>query len=108
MNPKQPKKMLIMDILEILRKYSDADHRLSQKDIIDLLESKFGMKADRKAVARNIADLIDEGYAIGYREVPRTTRDPKTGEERSANIVTDYYRALGEHRHRLLSRARLH
>ena len=65
MNPKQPKKMLIMDILEILRKYSDADHRLSQKDIIDLLESKFGMKADRKAVARNIADLIDDGYAIG-------------------------------------------
>lgn len=73
MNPKQPKKMLIMDSLEILRKYSDAEHRLSQKDIIDLLESKFGMKADRKAVAHNIADLIDEGYAIGYREVPRTT-----------------------------------
>ena len=91
MNPKQPKKMLIMDILEILRKYSDTEHRLSQKDIIDLLESKFGMKADRKAVARNIADLIDEGYAIGYREVPRTTRDAKTGKERSANIVTDYY-----------------
>ena len=31
----QPKKLLIMNILDILRKYTDADHRISQKDIID-------------------------------------------------------------------------
>ena len=27
---KQPKKLLIMNILDILRKYSDEDHRLSR------------------------------------------------------------------------------
>ena len=30
----QPKNMLVMNILEILRKHSDADHRLNQKDIV--------------------------------------------------------------------------
>ena len=30
---KQPKKLLILNILDILRKYSDEEHRLSQKDI---------------------------------------------------------------------------
>ena len=30
---KQPKKLLILNILDILRKYSDEEHRLSQKDL---------------------------------------------------------------------------
>ena len=32
---KQPKKLLILNILNILRKYSDEEHRLSQKDIAE-------------------------------------------------------------------------
>ena len=39
MYTKQPKKLLIMKILDVLRRYSDADHRLSQKDIIDILQA---------------------------------------------------------------------
>ena len=35
---KQPKKMLIMNILDILKKYTDENHRLSQKEIMDILE----------------------------------------------------------------------
>ena len=31
MYTKQPKKMLIMNILDILKKYTDENHRLSQK-----------------------------------------------------------------------------
>ena len=46
----QPKKMLIINILEILRKYSDSNHRLSQKDIMDMLWCDYGMKVDRKAI----------------------------------------------------------
>lgn len=91
MNPKQPKKMLILDILDILRRRSDVNHRLSQKDIVDYLKLDFGMTADRKTVARNLADLIDEGLPIGFRKVPRITRNPATGEECSNAIATDYY-----------------
>ena len=50
MYTRQPKKLLIMNILDILRRYSDVDHRLSQKDIIDILRNEYDMDADRKAI----------------------------------------------------------
>ena len=34
----QPKKLIIMNILDILRRYTDADHRLSQKEIAEILD----------------------------------------------------------------------
>jgi len=33
-----PKKMLILDILEVLRNHSDCEHPLNQKQIIEWLE----------------------------------------------------------------------
>lgn len=82
----QPKKMLIINILDILRKYTDVDHRLSQKDIVEILETEYGMKADRKAVKRNLMNLIDFGYDIEYSESIRTNAK---GEEEV--IYTDWY-----------------
>ena len=63
---KQPKKLLIMNILDILRRYSDAEHRLSQKDIIDILQTEYEMVADRKAIKRNLMNLIDFGYNLEF------------------------------------------
>ena len=40
MKSAKPKKLLIMNILDILRRYTDAEHRLSQKDI-DFLTDKY-------------------------------------------------------------------
>jgi len=82
----QPKKMLIIDILDILKKYSDEDHRLSQRDIIDILKNEYDMTADRKAVKRNLMNLIDYGYDIEYSE---STRLNKKGEEET--MYTDWY-----------------
>ena len=62
----QPKKMLIMNILDILKKYTDENHRLSQKEIADILKSEYDMTVDRKAVKRNLMNLIDFGYEIEY------------------------------------------
>lgn len=86
MYTKQPKKLLIMNILDILRRYSDADHRLSQKDIIDILRTEYDMAADRKAVKRNLMDLIDFGYDLEYSE---SVRRNKAGEEET--VYTDWY-----------------
>lgn len=36
-----PKKLLIINILDILKKYSDKNHRLSQKDIIEILDKEY-------------------------------------------------------------------
>ena len=58
------KKMLNMLILEILKNYSDEEHRLTQQEIIRILERDYSMECDRKTVKRNI-DLLDQmGYEI--------------------------------------------
>lgn len=68
MYAKQPKKLMILNILDILRKYTDEDHRLSQKEIADILKSEYQMSADRKAIRRNLLNLMDCGYDIEYSE----------------------------------------
>lgn len=68
---KQPKKMVIFNILEILKNYSDVDHRLTQQDIIEYLKKDYDMIIDRKTVLRNINDLIEEGIDIDYDESER-------------------------------------
>lgn len=71
MYKKQPKKMVIFNILNILKKYSDTDHRLTQQDVISHLKNDYDMEVDRKTVLRNINDLIDEGFDIDYDEIDR-------------------------------------
>ena len=58
------KKMLAMGILEILKDYTDYDHRLTQQQIIELLDKNYGMVCDRKSVKNNIINLMDWGYDI--------------------------------------------
>ena len=86
MYTKQPKKMLIMNILDILKKYTDENHRLSQKEIMDILEQEYDMKAERKAIKRNLIKKIDSGYDIEYSE---SIRMNKNGEEET--FYTDWY-----------------
>ena len=43
-----PKKLIIINILDILNKYTDVEHTLSQKEIQQKLESEYSMKVDRK------------------------------------------------------------
>ena len=81
-----PKKMLIMNILDILRRCTDENHRLSQKEIIKMLESEYSMKADRKAIKRNLMNLIDFGYNIEFSESVRVN---KNGEEET--ICSDWF-----------------
>ena len=60
----EPKKLLILRILEILTGYSDCDHKLRQGEIISLLKVLYGIECERKAVARNIEFLQQAGYDI--------------------------------------------
>ncbi|MDL2220665.1 WYL domain-containing protein [Eubacteriales bacterium OttesenSCG-928-N14] len=81
-----PKKMLIINILDILKQYSDENHRLSTAQIGKLLETEYYQKADRKAIKRNLMNLIDFGYEIEYSQTPRVG---KNGEEET--ILSDWY-----------------
>ena len=58
------KKMLNMLILDILKEYSDSEHRLLQQDIIELLETNYGISCERRAVKNNIVSLREMGYDI--------------------------------------------
>ena len=87
MYAKQPKKLLILNILDILWKNSDQDHRLTQREIGEILRTRYGMAADRKAIKRNLMDLVEFGFDIEYREVPRGG----AGEEEENTILTDFY-----------------
>lgn len=73
------KKMLNMLILEILRKYTDEDHALTQQEIIRLLDINYGMECDRRSVKSNILSLKELGYDIsmekGYRLLSREFDD---------------------------------
>jgi len=81
-----PKKLLIINILDILKRYTDENHRLSQKEIIEILETEYSMKVDRKAVKRNLMNLIEFGYNIEFSESVRMGRN---GEEET--IYSDWY-----------------
>lgn len=91
MYAKQPKKLLIFNILDILRKYTDADHRLSQKEIQEILKTEYHMSAERKAIRRNLMDLIDFGYAVEYSESVRMAPNPKTGQLEESYVLSDFY-----------------
>ena len=82
----QPKKLLIMNILEILQRYTDEDRRLSQREIGEILEREYSVRADRKTIKRNLTDLIDAGYDLEYSESIRKNRQ---GEDEV--LLTDWY-----------------
>ena len=84
------RKKLSFAILDILRKYTDEDHRLSQKDIVDILKTEYDMDADRKSVKRNITSLMDMGYEIEFSEALRMFPN-KDGVLEESYILSDFY-----------------
>ena len=43
-----PKKMIIINILDILKRYTDENHRLSQKQIADILKKNIMLRLNEK------------------------------------------------------------
>ncbi len=91
MYSKQPKKLLMYYILEILKDRTDSEHTLSQKQIEEILIKDYDMSADRKSIKRNLMDLIECGYEIGFSETSRTGKNRKTGKEEENVIYSDFY-----------------
>ena len=89
--PAHAKRTMLLNILDILRRYSDEDHRLSQKDIVDILKTEYDMTVERKSIRRNILNLIECGYEIEYSESVRMVPNRKTGELEESYIWSDFY-----------------
>ena len=58
------KKLALLYILQILQKESDADHPLTQQDLIEKLERDYGIVLERKAISRNLSLLREAGYEV--------------------------------------------
>lgn len=70
-----PRNMLVLCILEILRNYSDENHKLTQPLIMDYLEKDFSLKPARRTVKDNLLNLVDFGYNVKYTEIKREGGD---------------------------------
>lgn len=81
-----PKKMVTINILNILKNYSDMDHRLTQQDIAEILKKEYYMDVDRKTIKRNLMNLLDLDCGIDYTEISR--KDDKGND---TTICTDWY-----------------
>ena len=84
------RKKLNFAILEILRQYTDAEHKLNQNDILEILKRDFDITADRKSIKRNITSLLEMGYPIEFTETLRRYPN-KDGELEDSYILSDFY-----------------
>ena len=89
------KKLLVINILDILNKYSDAEHRLKQKDFIDIPRKEYGMEVDRKAVRRNLSYLLE----CGYDKDEESSRKKKIFQKHCTfgeiHVIILYHRCIG-------------
>lgn len=87
------KKIIILHILDILRKKSHDEKPLSLTEIIRELEKR-EIYADRKAVKRNLDDLMHANLGFEIQTTvtyKRTYTDKRTGKEIENPIHTGYY-----------------
>lgn len=88
----QPKKMLILNILEILKKHTNEHRTLTQKEIGEILLREYGMTVDRKAIKRNLADLMEAGYPVRTAvEQTRSVQNKETGETEENIACSGFY-----------------
>lgn len=96
MNTEHPtKKLLLLNILDILQKYTDDENTLTQKEIEDKLRTEYSMNVDRKSVKHNLMNLQEFGYRVEYEEKTRMikTKNSKADENQQTESImyTDFH-----------------
>lgn len=89
----QPKKLLIIYILDILQKHTDSEHTLTQNEIQEILAKEYNMNVDRKSVKRNLMNLAAVNDNIQYTEIERINTTIKDNQKITyeETICTDWY-----------------
>ena len=89
---RQPVKNNLIMTLEVIKRHSDVDHRLTQKNIQEYLQTDFELTCDRKTVKRNLMNLIEFGFDIEYTEIERKNGSQKSVDDVNVIITDIYYR----------------
>ena len=67
MDSLEPKKLALIRIWQILQKYTDLNHPLTQDEIVEILDRDYGISIERKAVSRNLSLLKEAGIEVESR-----------------------------------------
>jgi predicted DNA-binding transcriptional regulator YafY len=84
--PIESKRTLPLLVLGVLREHTDADHRLSQREIATLLAREHRATPDRKTLKAALAALIDAGCPVRYSGPERMGRQGEV-----EILATDWY-----------------
>ena len=95
MGNKEEDGILLLNLLKILHKHSDVDHRITQKEIIKILEKEYNSFPERKTVKDNMEKLVryseqDDANEILYTKTKRRTRSKDSKEVKISRGFTDF------------------
>lgn len=82
------KKMAMFYILDILKEYSDRNHLLKQKDIIDKLHNIYMIDIERKTIGSTLEILAELGYDI-YKGPGGVCLDEREFDETQIKFLID-------------------
>lgn len=85
----ETKKLALLRIYQILERYSDSEHPMTQNAIADRLERDHGITMERKAVGRNIHLLEEAGIGIGSCGNKGVYLDDRPFEEGELRLLID-------------------
>lgn len=85
----QIRKLYILYLLEILEKYTDVDHPLTQKELAEIMERDYGVACERKAITRNLGNLRDMGHDVVHLERKGYYLDSRTFEDGELRLLID-------------------
>lgn len=85
-------RILILDILAVLQKYSNEQHRLTQQEIIMILQRDFHYETlQRKTVKNNLEKLMYASDFIDADEREREIKNKVTGETETVTVHSNFY-----------------
>lgn len=87
-------KILLLDLLQILKKYTDESHRLAQHEIIQILNRDYDTFPKRKTVKNNIEKLLRYGEREDGNEILHTIKT-RNQSQMDTEDVTEIYTDFG-------------
>lgn len=83
------KSLAALQILKILKNYSDKEHRMTQKQIADYLEKEYDIIIERKAIARHLENLTAAGYPIEQTPKGAYLEDEREFDDSELRLLID-------------------
>lgn len=65
----------IFQLLSVLQEETDENHRLSQQNLLDRMQARFGVKLNRRTLKVYLDTLEEAGFTLSSSKTPRTNAD---------------------------------